>query len=222
MQSSKNLYSNQIILLHGIAQSAKNMHALAKYLQSHGFAVLNIDYPSTVYDLIKLSEIVQRCIIAKADPLATWHFVGHSMGGLLIRILIERYRYVNLGKVVQLAPPNNGSEIADLLQNFFLYQKIYGPAGQQLTTKQNIVANNYIASYPLGIIAGNIAIDPIGWSILPKPNDGRVTVASTKLECMADHLVLPIAHTFFPFAKTAQYQTLYFLQNSKFDKSLSD
>ena len=44
--------------------------------------------------------------------------------------------------------------------------------------------------YPVGIIAGNRSIDPISSVFLPKPHDGRVSVENTKLDGMADHIVI--------------------------------
>ena len=65
------------------------------------------------------------------------HFVTHSMGGLVARSFINRHRPDNLGRVVALAPPNGGSEVADFLSRNLLYQRYFGPAGAQLTTTRD-------------------------------------------------------------------------------------
>ena len=145
------------------------------------------------------------------------HFVGYSMGALMVRVLIHKYNYKNLGRVVQLAPPNGGSEVADFLKNFWLYKKIYGPAGQQLITDQSAIKNLFgDVNYELGIIAGNFSIDPISSIIISKENDGKVAVEKTKLEGMKSHIVISASHTFFPSNKEVLKQTLYFLKNGSF------
>ena len=139
------------------------------------------------------------------------------MGALLIRALIHKYRYKNLGRVVQLAPPNHGSEIADLTKNLWLYKKIFGPAGQQLVTDQKIFKHLFgQVNYDLGIIAGNATLDPIFSIIIPGPDDGRVGVEKTKLEGMKDHIIIKVSHSFFPYSKKVRKQTLHFLQYGNF------
>jgi triacylglycerol esterase/lipase EstA (alpha/beta hydrolase family) len=139
------------------------------------------------------------------------------MGGLMVRALIKKYAYNNLGKVVQLAPPNQGSEVANFVQNFWPYKKIFGPAGQQLITDQTEIKHLFgDVNFELGIIAGNMTIDPISSAILPGENDGKVSVESTKLKGMKDHIVVSASHTFFPSNKTVQKQVLYFLKHGNF------
>ena len=135
----------------------------------------------------------------------------------MVRALIHKYNYKNLGKVVQLAPPNQGSEVADFIKNFWPYKKIYGPAGQQLITDQSKIKHLFgEVSYELGIIAGNSTIDPISSAIIPGENDGKVAVERTKLKGMKDHIDVSASHTFFPSNKEVQKQTLYFLKNGNF------
>ncbi len=206
-----------VIILHGIARSSKNMESLAQNLEREGFQVINLNYPSTSHNIEDLTNIIHKEISAKIIPNKTVHFVGYSMGGLMVRALIHKYEYSNLVKVVQLAPPNQGSEIADLLKNFWPYKKIYGPAGQQLITDQSSIKHLLgEVTYDLGVIAGDTAIDPICWSLIPGKNDEKVSIERTKLKGMKDHIVVSASHTFFPSNKEVQNQTLYFLKNGNF------
>lgn len=208
---------NYVVILHGIARSNKHMQKLATYLQKDGFDVINLSYPSTTHKIEDLTEIINKEISQRTPEDKRIHFIGYSMGGLMVRALIHKYNYKNLGKVVQLAPPNQGSELADFVKNFWPYKKIFGPAGQQLITDQSAVKHIFgEVNYELGIIAGNATIDPISSAIIPGENDGKVTVERTKLEGMKDHIVVSASHTFFPFNKEVQKQTLYFLKNGNF------
>ena len=206
-----------VIILHGITRSNKHMQKLATYLQKDGFDVINLSYPSTTHTIEDLTEIINKEISQRTPEDKRIHFIGYSMGGLMVRALIHKYNYKNLGKVVQLAPPNQGSELADFVKNFWPYKKIFGPAGQQLITDQSAVKHIFgEVNYELGIIAGNATIDPISSAIIPGENDGKVAVKRTKLEGMKDHIVVSASHTFFPFNKEVQKQTLYFLKNGNF------
>jgi len=207
-----------VILLHSIARSSSSMESLADYLVSQGYEIINIDYPSREYGLEKLADLVQLKLSKQIKKDKPVHFVGHSMGSLLSRAIIHKYPPTQLGRVVQLAPPNNGSELADLLENNWLYQEFYGPSGQQLTTDKDRTGLFGEIDYELGVIAGNDTIDPISSAIIPGEDDGKVSVESTKLKGMKDHLIVSANHTFFPSNETVQQQTLYFLKYGKFKK----
>ena len=217
--NDKNSKGDYVVMLHGIARSSSHMKSLAKYLTKEGYEVINIDYPSTDHKFDKLTEIIEKELSNKLTKNKTTHFVSYSLGAVLTRILINKYKPKNLGKVVQLAPPNAGSEVADFLKNNWLYKKIYGPSGEQLVTNQKKIKDMFgKIDYELGIIAGNSTIDPISsFMIIPGPDDGKVSIESTKLEGMKDHIIVSASHTFFPSNKQVKKQTLYFLQNGKFN-----
>ncbi|MCE8000855.1 MAG: alpha/beta hydrolase [Rhodobiaceae bacterium] len=170
------------------------MSLSAPHLAEKGYAICNLDYPSRSAPIATLAEgVSERLQAEKAEAYAKLHFVTHSMGGLVVRQLVKDFRPDNLGRVVMLAPPNQGSEVADFLGDFALFKRIYGPAGQDLRTGNS---NFGPVDFPLGVIAGTKSIDPISSLMLPGPNDGKVTVESTKVAGMTDHVVLPVNHTF--------------------------
>lgn len=209
-----------VVLLHGIARSAAHMKKLEHYLTSEGYSVINLNYPSTRYPLEELIAQTHQEIEARTpDKSRKIHFIGYSMGGLVVRGILAKYRPLRLGRVVLLAPPNHGSEVADFIRNNPLYKRIYGPAGQQLTTNQTKISSLFgKVDYELGIIAGDRAIDPVSYFIIPGKNDGKVSIESTKLEGMKDHITLHATHTFFPTNAQVLKQTAYFLREGIFHK----
>ena len=219
---SRNTNSDYVILLHGIARTSKHMKKLEKHLEKENFTVINIDYPSTKHSLEKLSDIIHNDISKNTEKGRTIHFVGYSMGGLLIRVVLSKYHYNNLGRVVQLAPPNQGSEVADKLKNNWLYKKVYGPAGQQLITDQKEIKHLLAdIDYEVGIIAGSRSVDPISSLFMIKGrDDGKVSIEKTKLENAKSHIIVKASHTFFPSKKEVQKQTVHFLKNGKFERNL--
>ncbi len=201
-----------VVLLHGIFRTARSMRQLERYLTRHGYAVLNFTYPSTRHTLAELAAKLHERLTPYAG--AKLHFVGHSMGGLLIREYLNAYPPAHPGRVVMLGTPNHGSEIADAIGDWWLFNALYGPAGQQLRTSEAQRPAPLRAE--VGIIAGDLSLDPLfGWH-LPRPHDGKVSVDSTKLKEMRDHLQLRVAHSLMPYDGQVARQVLYFLNEGQF------
>ncbi|WP_179736918.1 triacylglycerol lipase [Bradyrhizobium sp. IAR9] len=207
-----------VVLLHGIARTSASLMKLERALRAAGFATLNIDYPSRSKPIAALAEDIHPAITRFAERDAPLHFVAHSMGGLVARAYIAKHRPARLGRVVMLGTPNSGSEVADLLRGSLPYRKFYGPAGLELTTTPATAPNALPAiDYPVGVIAGSRFIDPVaGMLVLPKPNDGRVSVQSAGLAGMADHIVVKTSHTGLPRHAAAIAQTIAFLREGRF------
>ncbi|MFB9264383.1 esterase/lipase family protein [Bradyrhizobium erythrophlei] len=213
--------SDGVVLLHGIGRTARSFRKMELALQAAGFATLNLDYESRRKALDALTEDVHPTVDLFASGLnGSVHFVCHSMGGLLARAYLARYRPLRLGSVVMLGTPNGGSEIADRLKNLKAYRAFFGPAGQQLVTRRDAATSAMLppVDYPVGIIAGNRSIYPISSIGLPRPHDGRVSVANTRLEGMVDHIVIRTSHPWLVRNGEAIAQTIAFLRNGRFDK----
>lgn len=210
-----------VVLLHGLGRTSASMRKFQRSLVRAGFRTLNLDYPSRRHDIAALADQVGPIIERFAAKLTgRLHLVTHSMGGLVARALIHHRRPARLGRVVMLAPPNQGSEIADLLGGTRTYRRIFGPAGAQLGTLGAGAMADLLGpvDYELGIIAGTRALDPLGWAALPKPNDGKVTVAATKLAGMADHIALPATHTFIMRDPAVIAASIHFLREGCFPR----
>lgn len=210
--------SDYVILLHGLGKTSAIMKRMEHAFQDAGYQVLNIDYPSRKKTIADLAGLVHVTIGSFAkDKSKKIHFIGHSMGGLLIRCYLAKYRPENLGRVVMLGTPNHGSEVADWLKNNPLYKWYYGPAGQELTTDHDFDAIFGHPDFETGIIAGNRTLDAICYFILPRPNDGKVSVESTKLQGMKGHIVLPVSHTLMPLHKNVIEEAKAYIQNGCFN-----
>lgn len=211
-----------VIVLHGILRTRASMQGLAQFLKDQEFDVLNLNYASTHYPLEQLIDQIHPEINAFINTLSGLvHFVGYSMGGLLIRAYLKKYRPTRLGRIVLVATPNQGSELADYLSRFWLYKKIFGPAGQQLITNQSAFKDQFAeVDFESGMIAGNRPLSFITSYIIGKSNDGEVSVQSTQLEGAQDHIVLPYNHLFFPKKKKMWHQVCHFLQFGQFEHGL--
>jgi len=220
--ASANATQDGVVLLHGISRTARSFRKMQTALEGCGFATLNQDYASRRKALEALAEDIHPAIQRFADGIdGSVHFVGHSMGGLLARVYLARYRPKRLGRVVMLGTPNSGSEIADRLKHIGAYRAWFGPAGQQLVTQRDatIAAMFPPIDYPVGIIAGNRSVDPIMSAFLPKPHDGRVSVENTRLDGMADHIIVGTSHPWLVRNGRAIEQTITFVRDGSFRRS---
>jgi pimeloyl-ACP methyl ester carboxylesterase len=209
-----------VVLLHGILRTARQMRRLQRRLEADGYTVHNIGYPSTRLGLSGIVEHVHRALAQPAAGLAAAravHFVGYSLGGLVTRAYLARHRPERLGRVVLLATPNHGSEVADALRGLAPYRWIAGPVGQELCTDQATIADLLgPVDYPCGVLAGDVPHDLLGTFLLARPHDGKVTVESTRLPGMADHRVIHAGHTFFPSNARVIEETVRFLREGRF------
>lgn len=210
-----------VVLLHGLARTYRSMESMATALEAAGYRVFNMDYASRQYPIEQLAlqvipEALDQCRSARCSTI---HFVTHSMGGILLRYYLSEHAIAEMGRVVMLSPPNQGSEAADYLRDSKLYQWFNGPAGAQLITgPQGITATLGPVDYPVGVITGNEHSFFDWWlsDIIPGEDDGKVSVERAAVSGMTDFLVVPYAHPFIMDEKEVIEQTLHFLKHNRF------
>lgn len=213
--------TQHIILLHGLARTSRSMRKLAAALKTAGFSVDNCNYPSTRSPIEVLAETVITEVLQRSPDSDTVHFVTHSLGGIILRYYLNQHDIAQLGRVVMLAPPNQGSEVVDHMKSWPLFRWFNGPAGQQLGTDEAAMTKRLPpADFELGIIAGSRSVNCYLSTFLPGQNDGKVSIEATKLTNMTDHLILPVSHPFIMNNNVAIRQTIHFLQHGKFKTSL--
>lgn len=208
-----------VILLHGLCRSSASMKKMEHALVKEGYVVLNVDYPSRTAGVEVLSENVIGTALRSPRLAETSqiHFVTHSLGGILVRCYFARHYELRLGRVVMLGPPNKGSEVADGLKHWSVFRKINGPAGSELGTDSHSLPRRLgPVNLELGIIAGDRSINWINSMIIPGPDDGKVSVESTKVEGMKEHVVVHRTHPFIMKARESIALTIRFLRSGSF------
>ncbi len=211
-----------VILLHGLARTSRSMAKMEQHLREKGFGVVNAGYPSREKPVEELAETVipkalRQCRLKNAARI---HFVTHSLGGILVRYYLKHHTINNLGRVVMLSPPNQGSELADKLGGLFLYKWLNGPAGQQLGTgRSDLPSKLGPVDFDLGVITGDRSVNLILSRLIPGQDDGKVSVKKAPVDGQSDFMIIPASHPFIMKNQQAMTQSVYFLKNGRFDRS---
>ena len=211
--------SDCVVLLHGVNRSWRAMRPMAEALQSAGFTTVNVDYPSrsgTVEELVPMAvgNGLLECRMLGADHI---HFVTHSIGGILLRYAHRQTPIPDLGRVVMLAPPNQGSEVVDKTRNIPGAGLVGGEALLQLgTDADSLPAQLGPVDFELGIVAGTGTMNPWMSAMLPNPDDGKVSVARTRVDGMRDFLVVDENHHYIIEDDLVIENTVAFLSTGSF------
>jgi triacylglycerol lipase len=198
------------------------MRGLEEYLKRLGYLTVNLAYPSTTKTIETIAEThlaraVQDC---EAQIAGKIHFVGHSLGGLIVRQYLQRHSVPVGSRLVMLSPPNQGSELVDLLMQVPLYRWITGPAGQEIGKGPESVINRLDpVGIDVGVIAGNLSINLVFSAFMDGPDDGMISVKSTMLPEMRDFIIVHNTHTFIMRDPLVMRQVAHFLKHGRFDRT---
>lgn len=213
-----------VIVLHGLGRTAWSMSRIEAALSDENYLVWNEGYPSTSDNIETLSNttIKEGLKFCSVNNTSATHFVTHSLGGILVRQYLQHNTIENIGRIVMLSPPNQGSEVADLLNDYSLYQLVLGPAAGQLGTGEgSLIRQLKPVKGEIGIITGDNSSDPWFSPVIPGEDDGKVSVESAKLEEMSDFITVHNGHTFIMRDDSVINQILYFLKHGSFNKKAS-
>jgi pimeloyl-ACP methyl ester carboxylesterase len=205
-----------VVVLHGLGRDRTSMWLLGSRIEEAGFDVVRIGYDSLNEPperiLADLSRQIDACCADLAVPV---HFVGHSLGGLMIRAYLARQRPGVLGRVVLIAAPNAGTPLVDAHRDSW-WMGLAGPTAQSLGTDPGSFPNSLPApDYPVGVIAG---VSEIPWlkDQIPGPDDGLVPLASTRLGGMLDFVVVESSHAGLRYSREVARQVIAFLRGGHF------
>ena len=214
-------HGDYVILVHGLGRTWRSMKKPQKFLEQHGYCVFNLKYPSRKYVIELLSRnYLQDFILTHChDRTKKLHFVTHSMGGILVRYYLKDDLPENLGRVVMLAPPNQGSEVVDREKHWLIFRWWLGPAGQQLGTDvDSLPVQLGPVNFEVGVIAGSRSIELHHSLVIPGVDDGKVAVERAKVAGMKDFLLVHKAHTFIMNDNEVLRQIEYFLKTGNFQR----
>ena len=206
-----------VVLLHGLGRSNTAMWLLARRLENAGFLVERVGYSSLRQSpeeiIAEVSGQIRDCC---ADRSPRLHFVGHSLGGLVIRAYLQDNPVAHLGRIVLIGTPNQGTPLVDRFQDHCLFELLGPTTGSLGTDGESLPRRLTTPHYPVGVIAG-VVDRPLNDPLLPGPDDGLVPVESTKLDGMSDFVVVESGHSALRYDEEVANQVIAFLKRGKFD-----
>jgi pimeloyl-ACP methyl ester carboxylesterase len=208
--------ADHIIIVHGLWMTGLELGVLQHRLRTdHGFEPSIFSYPSITGTMAEHVASLRSFVQShKAERL---HFVGHSLGGIVILKMLEAHNDFPPGRIVCLASPMQGSCAVDGIARWPFARAALGAAicDEVLSTKQR----HWDGRRDVGIIAGSLSIG-IGrlFADFHEPSDGTLLVSETKLDGAKDHIVMPVSHTGIVFSAEATAQIATFLRDGKFAK----
>jgi len=189
------------------------MAMLAHRLRHCGYMTRQFSYASVRRTLTDNAARLDAYVRRLNVPVV--HFVGHSLGGLLIRQLLHAFPDQPPGRIVMLGTPQTGSEVARILSRHALGKTLLGSS---MVRGFSGDLPPWGAERDLGIIAGTL---PVGTGrILARfreDNDGVVSLSETSMTNATDHIALHLSHTGLVLASEAARQTCMFLKNGHFE-----
>ena len=194
-----------VVLIHGLGAHRITMQPLASRLQKEYARVINWGYRS-LWSTIETHASEFEQLLRRLDDEQTegkLHIVTHSMGGIVTRTVLSHYVPRHLGRVVMMAPPNQGSHVAKRLAPWL--GRLCPPLWQ-------------LSSEGGSYVKGLLPPEGVPLGILAAEGDFLVHLDSPHLPTEHDHMVLPGIHSSLAWRKETAKQISYFLRNGCFER----
>lgn len=202
-----------VVLVHGLLMPGAATVFLARRLRAAGFDTRSFAYPSVRGDLEDIAARLARAAAGHALPRV--HFVGHSLGGLVLLTMLHRHPKLSSGRVVLLGSPCTACGAADQLSRRAGWRLLIGRVLPAWRVQDGEVVVRRVET---GMIAGTRRVGLGRFLVtLEGANDGMVTVAETRLRGLADHLVMPVSHSGMLVSARVAHQVAVFLRTGRFD-----
>lgn len=202
-----------VVLMHGLWLTGASLYFLARHLRRCGFRVHTFTYASVRKDLRANAADLQAFVARLDAPVV--HFVGHSLGGIVIRALFHYFPQQPPGRIVTLATPHGGSHIGERIARSRLGRRVLGASVRQLLAR--VPQGWALPPRDIGVIRGTV---PIGlgrlFSNRHGPSDGLLTLDEAALPGATDSIALRLAHSAMPFARQTGEQVCQFLRTGRF------
>jgi pimeloyl-ACP methyl ester carboxylesterase len=210
-----------VCMVHGLGRTKHSMQWLGTQFEKQGYQVVHLSYRSTRQSIASSAQALSAQLARKLNGNEERvHFVTHSMGGIVVRAVLQKHRPAHLGRIVMLGPPNQGSELVNRFGRNPIYRLVTGPAGQELGTDAASTPNQLgRVDYEVGVIAGSHSGNPLFSALIDGECDGKVSVKRACVEGMRDLMVLRCSHTFMMRNREVAAQALHFIAQGEFSRS---
>jgi pimeloyl-ACP methyl ester carboxylesterase len=203
------------VLVHGLWTHGLLMQPQRRYLVNAGFDAVCYSYPSVRFTLTENASRLAQ--FARSLNVPVVHWVGHSLGGLVILRMLEREAALMPGRVVLLGSPYADAHSGRVLARSALGARMLGRSvGEWLA----LTKPTQFPGREIGVIAGtrSLGLGRVVARDLPAPNDGAVTVTETHIAAACDRIELPVTHTGMLLSRRIAHQVGAFLRGGRFDR----
>ena len=203
-----------VVLVHGLWVHGFAMELLRRRLASAGYRVLAYSYPSVRFTFAQnVERLAGYCRDLAAPRL---HFVGHSLGGLILLRMLERAAGPQTGRIVMMGVPVAASLAARRFSRLPGGRAMLGRSMMEWLDSTHPAASG---ARDIGVIAGRLPVG-LGRIVapdLPSPSDGAVSVAETLLPGARDSILLNVSHSGMLVSRAVAHQICAYLRNGAFD-----
>jgi pimeloyl-ACP methyl ester carboxylesterase len=212
MQGERRSSRATVVVVHGLWMTGAVFALQRARLARHGYAVAAFSYPSVRLALDEIASRLARFVATLSAPRL--HFVGHSLGGLVVLNTLALNPGLPVSRVVLLGSPVAGSRAAAQLARFSAGRALIGRAVLDWRAERGAAV---AARVDVGMIAGTVRLG-LGRLViaLPVPNDGVVCLDETHIPDLKDHLVMPLSHSGMIVSARAVRQICSFLELGHF------
>jgi esterase/lipase len=195
-----------VIVLHSYLHTASSMNYICGYLDQKNFIVINCHYPPRKYSIKYIANVLLKNLVGKYCTAKNKkiHFIGYSMGAIIIREFLRHNHQLNFGNIILISPPNHGLMLADLLTKIPFLNIILGPALKELTTDKKSFVNklqNKI-NYKIGCLIAKY--------------DFLVSEKNAIMDGISDYAIINATHSTILFKKTTFDLIFKYLTKSRF------
>lgn len=210
----KDAVAQHVVYVHGLWMPGGESLLLAHRLQREfGLQLQAFPYSAGTWGMEEITASLQTFVRSLEVPAV--HFLGHSLGGLVIYRFFERYPDQAPGRVVFLGTPCLESRAAVGAARLRIVSTLMGPsvADELLRPRER----SWTFGRSLGIIAGSQSVG-LGQLLagFDEECDGTVGVSETRLPGASDHITLPVSHLGMLVSPRVARETGLFLTNGRF------
>lgn len=180
-----------IILIHGLHMHSWHLYLMKKRLKKDkNLNIRNFGYMSTRFNDTILSRL--NDLVNSIDSNQEIVIVAHSMGGLVSRLYLNKFKPQRKIKLITLGTPHQGSLVANKINKTFLRFFL----GKSVKSGLIDPIPEWDNSYPLISIAGikNKGVVKIFAPKIKEDNDGTVFLSETIVHNATAHVILQNMH----------------------------
>jgi pimeloyl-ACP methyl ester carboxylesterase len=201
-----------VVLVPGLWMPGAAMLLMAARLSRHGYVPRIFAYRGRGpldANVRQLERFVRESLDGRPA-----HFVGHSLGGVLILETLNRHPGIPAASATLIGAPVRGSFAGRRLAT--------AGVGRWMMGESRPLWNERAATWkhkaPLGVIAGTV---PLGLGVvlgrLPRPNDGVVCLGETGIEGTSAQALVPLGHSALIVSRRVQRLVERFISSGGFE-----